>query len=1530
MSINLKKRWKLYLVFLLFVFSLIYSFIYPTIIGLYYQIRGTLDYEKEVNISLNESSNLTINLEAPDIPKLREFRITGNVNGSSIVYLKSINSTYIVLNETDAEFNDSCIETCNLDEFNQTSFELIFELNGTINITKISYKVENLSWMEEEKEINESIEKAAKENGTVEVIVILKEPKEFSVKSKGEKEDLEEIREKVDRAQERIEASLNGSEIEIKQKYETINAIVVNVSRDDIKKLKNNPDIERIVLDEVKELFLNDSVQLINADSVHGIQINGINITGLGETVCIIDSGVDYNHSALGSGFGNKIIAGYDFVNNDTDPMDDMGHGTLVAGIIGSTDSKYKGIAPDSKIVAIKVCDAFGCLTSNILAGIDWCINNSQTYNISVISMSLGAGAYSDYCNDVPEATAINSAFSNGIFVSVASGNNNMTNAISEPACVENATSVGATTKNDQIWNGTNRASILDLLAPGVNINSTYMGNTFEMRSGTSAAAPHVSGAALLMKQYAKLVGYSNISPYVIKTLLKRNGKDIYDEASGITFKRIDVLNATLAIIPINESENSLHDENVKIIFNQAVDLSFVPVAFTLRNNFVSLNSTAYPQYNISANITFYNLSYVYTPVILKDGVVCNPPQCNITYYDGNLSFVVSGFTNYTSAPNSELKIFDENDVEGGYLNKTRYENITFFANYSNRTSGLPLTTASCNITFSDENASMTYNPSSGLFEYQKMFFVAGQYEYNVTCNAANFENLSLNDTIMVLPLSECKFPLPNNDWLIVDNESVICNNENILMQNQSIKINGTSKLILNHSNLSLNYSSVLFINVTQNASFIAQDSRLFSTSTAGYDLDCYDNSKIEINDSEISNKLRKIDINDNCEAKFYNSSMFEIYLSFFNTSIIHSNNSLFNESVYFRGNSVSDIENSYIKNAWLQYGAVVNAKNTTINTLNLNSINGTMVPLINFSLPQSKINAIRIFNFNSTMAGYVDMPSSVSLFSTAARVVRYYPVHINYTNGSPVINKSVNITNNSVLLWQGISDSEGIANPILNFTNATMNDIYNVTVNPTQNISLLTDTPIVFTLDIPNITLLIPDNNTFDMDGNVTFIYWVNDTDSLISNCSLYINETLNQTNTTITEEINQSFSIENVSDGVYEWYISCYDDAGNIGISERRILNVDSAPPIINLISPLNNATISTSNVTFYYNVSDEMAGISNCSLMINGAINETNATITESTTQNFSKSLPNGNYNWSIECYDSNGWLGTSEIRNITIASPYCGDGSCNNGETCNSCSIDCGSCSNEGGGGGGGGGGIVILPAKNESEENASESVIETNESFTETNTTKINETEEIIQPEKEEKKPITENPRVVSKLNAGSLLNMIKENVGELKRLVSDEIGLTGIYILETGLLFLILLMILYYPLLLITKRTYAEDDVIKRLIEEKRINDFKRIYVLPDVFNKYKYVKIDGKKIKNLVVADPTKRDERIVKSLYQEFGLDLEILKLIAMARNRSIFARILTIKELPEELKKRWIRIDFENPFEEEDLKDSGNQGS
>ncbi len=436
---------------------------------------------------------------------------------------------------------------------------------------------------------------AAFENGNEEVSVIVLLENDLKTISRNEEEKKEAIQEKQETVLEELNLEekqvvlglfTEEKEFELQRRYETINAFAGEVTEEGLAKLRRNPRVESVVVNNIRHIFLSDSVPLINADDAGKVSAGGYNLTGEGQTVCIIDTGVDYNHSALGGSFGNTVIAGYDFYNNDSDPMDDQGHGTHVAGIVASADATYQGVAPKAKLAAVKVCNSAGsCQDDDVLAGFEWCTNNAAAYNISVISISLGGGKYSSYCDMEPDfapyALVVNDAVSKGITVVAATGNSG-SGGIAGPACLQNSTRVTATTKSDVMASYASRHSFFTdtVAAPGSSITSLKMSGGTTVLSGTSMAAPHVAGAVAVMKQYWKLAYNKAPTSEQVEQKIISSGKLVYDDSTGQNYARVDVLALLQPVLmftnaPANGSvlNATLVDILVDIIVTSDVDL---------------------------------------------------------------------------------------------------------------------------------------------------------------------------------------------------------------------------------------------------------------------------------------------------------------------------------------------------------------------------------------------------------------------------------------------------------------------------------------------------------------------------------------------------------------------------------------------------------------------------------------------------------------------------------------------------------------------------------------------------------------------------------------------------------------------------------------------------------------------------------------------------------------------------------------------------------------------------------------------
>jgi PKD repeat protein len=577
-----------------------------------------------------------------------------------------------------------------------------------------------------------------------------------------------------------IEESVSEEEVEFEldHKFSTLNAISGEVTEEGLKKLKQDSNVERIDYNYPLKLFLDSSVPVINGDDVWNIVVNNITLNGTGETVCVIDTGIDYTNTALGgctseeflAGNCSKVIGGYDFADDDANPIDVHSHGTHVAGIVASEDATYRGVAPGAKLIAMKVfTDAGLGNTADALAAIDWCVNNASQFNISVITMSIGVTdelgveiPYLDYCDDsdllAAEATW---AANQGIFIDVSAGNNRGALGITSPACAVNATSVGSTTDADAI-SGYNTAPILDLLAPGSSITSTNKGSGFTLKSGTSMSAPHVGGAAAIVKQYWRLAYNQNITPQEIENKLKLTGFLVNDTRNGILFPRINVLAAIQPYInytsptPANNTEQA--ETSVVVNITSDVNLSSALLEW---NNGTAINYTM----NQSSDTNFYynfsglsagNYTYhVYgndsvntfgvSPTRL---VIIDTTEPNITFYTPlNNSIYNSGFNLNISIANLLLlaSTYNLTNSSGGLIQN----NSNFTINQANHTWEDLINVS--NSTFSDDNYTLTAWANDSLGNQANSFIVFTVDKTAPSINSVNRtpETIYNNDTVV-------------------------------------------------------------------------------------------------------------------------------------------------------------------------------------------------------------------------------------------------------------------------------------------------------------------------------------------------------------------------------------------------------------------------------------------------------------------------------------------------------------------------------------------------------------------------------------------------------------------------------------------------------------------------------------------------------------------------------------------------------------------------------------------------------------
>lgn len=210
--------------------------------------------------------------------------------------------------------------------------------------------------------------------------------------------------------------------------------------------------------------------------------------TGEGVTIAMIDTGIDPAERDL----KNKLVAGYDFVNQDAEPWDDQGHGTYVALIAAATAyNGYggAGVAYDAQVMPVKALNDSGSGTHEWLAkAIVWATDNGA----DIINLSAG-GPY-------PSQTlqgAVNYAWRHGVLLVAAAGNEH-TNVPVYPASYDSVLAVSGTTRDQKRASFSNWGDYVSLAAPSTNILVMYAGSHLS-ESGTSFAAPQVSGVAALV-----------------------------------------------------------------------------------------------------------------------------------------------------------------------------------------------------------------------------------------------------------------------------------------------------------------------------------------------------------------------------------------------------------------------------------------------------------------------------------------------------------------------------------------------------------------------------------------------------------------------------------------------------------------------------------------------------------------------------------------------------------------------------------------------------------------------------------------------------------------------------------------------------------------------------------------------------------------------------------------------------------------------------------------------------------------------
>ena len=357
-----------------------------------------------------------------------------------------------------------------------------------------------------------------------------------------------------------------------------INGHVVDLPNRLLNQMAANPSVFRIHYDRPAARFNYRTALTVGSKAVH----DTLGLTGAGVGVAVIDSGIVTYHEDLTSNsstmypYGNQRVSKFvDFVNGQTAPYDDNGHGSHVAGIIAGngydSNGRKAGAAPEASLVSLKVLDGNGNGTvSNIIAALDWVLENHTTYNIRVVNMSVGAAIHESAWTD-PLTLAAKRVVDAGVVVVGAAGNFGQNSAglpqyggISAPGNAPWVLTVGGSSTNgtakrgdDVMGSYSSRGPSYidwnakpDLVAPGTGtVSLSSSGSEFALTrqmalfpgsfptgtlpylslSGTSMAAPVVTGTVALMLQ-----ANPKLTPNAVKAILQYTAQQ-YPGYDGLT-----------------------------------------------------------------------------------------------------------------------------------------------------------------------------------------------------------------------------------------------------------------------------------------------------------------------------------------------------------------------------------------------------------------------------------------------------------------------------------------------------------------------------------------------------------------------------------------------------------------------------------------------------------------------------------------------------------------------------------------------------------------------------------------------------------------------------------------------------------------------------------------------------------------------------------------------------------------------------------------------------------------------------------
>ncbi|KAF2756541.1 hypothetical protein EJ05DRAFT_502046 [Pseudovirgaria hyperparasitica] len=313
-------------------------------------------------------------------------------------------------------------------------------------------------------------------------------------------------------AHERNNRMNNESSAGITTTYRAYSGYAAELDDTTLAELKQHPDVQAVEQDQAWTIFGDWRERALTTQTGAPYGLDGIShragatggssyiydtSAGSGTFGYVVDTGINAEHEE----FEGRASLGYNAAGGEF--VDDIGHGTHVAGTIGS---RTYGVAKSASVISVKVFSGSSGSTSTVMDGYDWAVNDIVSKgrtNRAAINMSLGGGRSTAF-ND-----AIAAAYDRGVVTVVAAGNENQDASNISPASAPQAITVGAVQSGNSRASYSNFGSVLDVFAPGSDVLSTWIGSTTATNtiSGTSMASPHVCGLVLYLQALEDLQG---------------------------------------------------------------------------------------------------------------------------------------------------------------------------------------------------------------------------------------------------------------------------------------------------------------------------------------------------------------------------------------------------------------------------------------------------------------------------------------------------------------------------------------------------------------------------------------------------------------------------------------------------------------------------------------------------------------------------------------------------------------------------------------------------------------------------------------------------------------------------------------------------------------------------------------------------------------------------------------------------------------------------------------------------------------